>query len=228
MIKLLKYLFAASVALLLMLACNFGNDVVENSNSGSNDNSLNSGSENNNSALPGTFLTVTNNSGKTVCSLFVAPEETTAWGDERLGTEVLDQGESQAVEVSDGSYKVRANDCDGNLVAEYNDLEVDGSTTLTVEEKSVRNTLVAVGDPGTLTVVNHSSDDVCYVYVSSADSTSWGNDWLGENTILEVGDEQTITVGAGLYDLQAADCDGNAIAEQYEVDLTTGQTWTLE
>jgi hypothetical protein len=78
-----------------------------------------------------------------------------------------------------------------------------------------------------LTVVNNSSDDVCYVFVSPAGSSSWGTDWLGESTILGSGDEQAITVGAGQYDLQAADCDGNAIAEQYEVDLSTGQTWTL-
>jgi hypothetical protein len=50
---------------------------------------------------------------------------------------------------------------------------------------------------------------------------------LGESTILDSGATETITVGAGLWDLQAADCDGNAIAEQYDVDLNTGQTWTL-
>jgi hypothetical protein len=78
-----------------------------------------------------------------------------------------------------------------------------------------------------LTVVNNASVDVCYVFVSATDATTWGNDWLGESTILDSGATETITVDAGLWDLQAADCDGNAIAEQYDVDLNTGQTWTL-
>jgi hypothetical protein len=226
--KSLKFLIIGAVAFFVMLACNFSSDVVDNSNTASNDNSLDSGSTDNETVLPATALTVSNNSGRTICSLYVAPQEITDWGDERLGTEVLGQGESQAIEVSDGSYRIRASDCDSNLIAEYNDVAVNGSTTLTVEEKTIGGTLVGGGEAGTLTIVNNSSEDVCYVYVSPADSTSWGDDWLDESTILDAGESETVTVGAGIYDLQAADCDGNAIAEQYDVDLSTGQTWTLE
>lgn len=228
MMKSLKYLLIGSMALLVILGCNFGSNVVENSNTGSSDTPLDNDNTNNESVLPATSLTITNSTGRTICSLYVAPNELTDWGNERLGTEVLDQGESQVVEVAEGTHRVRANDCDGNLIAEYNEVEVDGATTLTVEEKTIGSSLVAVGEAGTLTIVNNSSDDVCYVYVSSTDSTSWGDDWLGDSTILDAGDTETITVGVGVYDLQAADCDGNAIAEQYEVDFATGQTWTLE
>ena len=216
--KSLKHLLFGVFALLVVLGCNFGSDMVDNSNS----------SDVSTDPLPVLSLTVTNNSGRTVCSLYVAPQETTEWGEERLGTEVLDTGESYGIELPDGTYRVRANDCDSNLIAEYSDFEVDGATTLRVEEKTVLNTLVAVGEPGTLTVINNSSDDVCYVYVSPADSSSWGSDRLGESTILDRGESETITVGAGLYDLQAADCDGDALAEQYDIDFAAGYTWTLE
>jgi hypothetical protein len=225
-----KYFFFGALLLMAGLACNFGTDSAENEDPVLNDNSfdLNDTGDNSNDLLPVVSLTVTNGSERTACSIYVAPDESIEWGEERLGTEVLDPGESHAVEISDGVYRVRVNDCDGNLIAEYNDFEVDGATTLAVEEKSVDNTLVSAGEPGTLTVINNSSDDVCYVFVSPAGSTSWGNDWLGDSTILENGDQQTITVGSGVNDMQAADCDGNAIAEQYEIDFSTGQTWTLE
>ncbi|MFZ0546156.1 MAG: hypothetical protein WAM60_11990 [Candidatus Promineifilaceae bacterium] len=225
MIKSLKYLLLGSLVLFVLLGCNFGNDVIENSNTGSNDVN-NSGSTND--TVTGSALTITNNSGKTVCSVYVTLQDATEWGDERLGTEVLNQGDSKAIQVADGNYRVRTNDCDGDLIAEYNDFEVDGSTSLTVEDRTVGSTLAAGGPAGTLSVVNNSSEDVCYVFVSPTDATSWGNDQLGDNEIVGPGESATLMVTAGLYDLQAADCDGNALAEQYDVDLNTGQTWTLQ
>jgi hypothetical protein len=240
--KSLKYLLAGSLALVVILGCNFGSDVVENSNTGLNENSSlndNSGLNDNSSlndniddilstSVPaGSSLTVTNNSGRTLCEVYVSPDGATEWGEDRLGAEALDPGESQTITVADGLYQARAEDCNNDLVAEEIELEVSGSTTWEVELRTVGDALAAGGEAGTLTVVNNTSDSVCYVYVSATDATSWGTDWLGADTILDDGDEQTITVGVGTYDLQAADCDGNAIAEQYEIDFSTGQTWTL-
>jgi hypothetical protein len=226
--KSLKYLFPGALLLLVVLACNFSGDTAENSNSGLNLDSGDSGNVDSGDVPTGTSLTITNNSERTVCGMYIALQEATDWGEEQLGTEVVDPGESHAIEASDGTFSVRANDCDGNLIAEDIEFEIDGPTTWEVEEKAVDNVLVPSGEAGTLTVVNNSSDDVCYVFVSPTGSTTWGSDWLGEDTVLGEGDEQTITVGAAVYDLQAADCDGNAVAEQYEVDFSTGQTWTLD
>lgn len=221
--KSLRNIVLGALGLMVVLGCNFGNDVVENSNSGNNS----SGAEISPTSVPALSLTITNRSSRTVCSLYVAPQESSEWGDERLGTEVLNTGGSFDTDLADGNYKIRATDCESDLIAEYSDFEVNGATTLTIEDRIVENSLAAGGNSGTLIVVNNSIKDVCYVFVSPTDSTSWGNDWLGDSTILESGETDNITVGAGIYDLQAADCDGNAIAEQYDVDLNTGQTWTL-
>jgi hypothetical protein len=221
--KFIKRISYGALFLILVLACNFGSDVVENSNS-----------ENNNSSdlattpLPAALsLTITNRSSRTVCGLYATLQEATEWGEERLGTEVLDTGETFGLDLADGNYRIRASDCDSDLIAEYNDFEVSGPTTLTIEDRIIESSLSPGGGAGILTVVNNASVDVCYVFVSATDATTWGNDWLGESTILDSGATETITVDAGLWDLQAADCDGNAIAEQYDVDLNTGQTWTL-
>jgi hypothetical protein len=221
--KSLKYILLSALALAVVLGCNFSSGGTENGNISINENS----GDGNSDPAPSLPFTITNNSSRTMCALYVSLEEATVWGEERLGTEVLDIGESYGLDLPDGNYRVRASDCDNNLIAEYDDFEVAGSTTLRVEDKTVDNTLVVAGDPGTLTVINNSSEDVCYVFVSSTEATSWGDDWLDDTTILDNGESETLVVGAGLYDLQAADCDGSGIAEQYDVDLSTGQTWTL-
>ena len=61
--KSLKFLIIGAVAFFVMLACNFSSDVVDNSNTASNDNSLDSDSTDNETVLPATALTVSNNSG---------------------------------------------------------------------------------------------------------------------------------------------------------------------
>jgi len=43
------------------------------------------------------------------------------------------------------------------------------------------------GQGFTITVDNMSSDDVCYVLISSSNEDSWGEDWLGENDIITAG-----------------------------------------
>lgn len=223
MSKFIKRISFAALFLMLVLACNFGSDVVENSNV-ENDNS---GGVAETPVSVAQSLTVTNRSSRTVCGLYATLQEATEWGDERLGTEVLDTGESFGLDLADGNYRIRASDCDSDLIAEYNDFEVSGPTTLTIEDRIIESSLSPGGGAGVLTVVNNGSLDVCYVFVSATDATTWGSDWLGDSTILDSGETETITVGAGLWDLQAADCDGNAIAEQYDVDLSSGQTWTL-
>jgi hypothetical protein len=221
----MKYLFLGALALFVVLGCNFTSGGDENSDV-EIDTNENAG-EVNPPLASAESLTVTNSSSRTICALYVSLQETTEWGEERLGTEVLSTGDSFGVEVPDGQYRIRASDCDNNLIAEYDDFEVNGATTLQVEDRSVDSTIVAAGDPGSLTVINNSPIDVCYVYVSATDATTWGNDWLDENTILDEGESATVVVGAGLYDLQAADCDGQAIAEQYDIDFSSGYTWTI-
>jgi hypothetical protein len=44
---------------------------------------------------------------------------------------------------------------------------------------------------------------------------------------LVAGESRLFYVDGGLYDLQAADCDGETLTEEYEVDLTDDLTWTI-
>lgn len=73
----------------------------------------------------------------------------------------------------------------------------------------------------TLTVNNRSHYDICYVYISSSDSDTWGQDWL-DSDIIASGDRYTFDVPAGTYDIMMTDCADTPIETAWEIsdDLT--------
>jgi hypothetical protein len=79
----------------------------------------------------------------------------------------------------------------------------------------------------TLLLENESSDTVCYVLISPAEEAEWGDDWLGESNVIQPGDSHTFEMPAGIYDLEARDCDGEALATEWDQDLDGTVTWTI-
>ena len=77
----------------------------------------------------------------------------------------------------------------------------------------------------TLTVVNSSASTVCYMRISPTTSTTWGDDWLGADTI-SIGASYNFTVPSGSYDLRAEFCGGGQLV-QWSVSLASNMTWTL-
>jgi hypothetical protein len=74
-------------------------------------------------------------------------------------------------------------------------------------------------------IVNSSQDAICYVWLSPTHAQNWGMDELGPEEILFSGVERQISVASGLYDLLLRDCDGNVLAEQYELEIYQSQTY---
>ncbi len=56
-----------------------------------------------------------------------------------------------------------------------------------------------------MTLVNRTSDSVCYLYLSPPGEDSWGNDWLGSGT-LGAGEQQTLSLPHGQWDLRTENC----------------------
>jgi hypothetical protein len=60
-------------------------------------------------------LTMINNSGETVCFVYISPVEDDTWGDDWLGsTETVSSGSQRRFDVPNGDYDLRATDCGGN------------------------------------------------------------------------------------------------------------------
>ncbi len=79
-----------------------------------------------------------------------------------------------------------------------------------------------------LTVVNAGEETICYVFISPVSSDSWGEDWLGDEGVIEPGVEMVFDVEPGAYDVQALDCDGNVLDEVYDAELEGQMQWTIE
>jgi hypothetical protein len=83
------------------------------------------------------------------------------------------------------------------------------------------------GATASLEIVNDSSVDVWYVYISPSASSNWGDDWLGSH-VIAAGERYTVTgIEPDTYDLKAEDADHNVLATETNVELDGANTWTL-
>lgn len=162
-------------------------------------------------------VSVVNEMIEDVCYVYISPAGTDTWGEDWLGeSDTIEVGETQDFFVEAGSYDVMLANCDGVVVGTGWDVGSD--------------TTMRPGSSGNipLEVVNESSADVCFIYISPTTSDEWGEDWMGEQEIIpQGGGTRIFYVNAGTYDLAVDDCDGEPLAEESEVDIQEWFTWTL-
>jgi hypothetical protein len=65
------------------------------------------------------------------------------------------------------------------------------------------------------------------VYVSSCSSDSWGDDILEED-VLAPGQNTTVHVTRGCWDLKAEDCDHDVLSTRRNLQVQGDTTWTLQ
>jgi len=166
-------------------------------------------------------LTVRNATGGSIWYIYISPTTSSSWGDDWLGSSTLSAGESTTFSVPAGSYDLRADDSSHNVVEQQMGVSLTGAYTWTITGSGGSS-----GGGGTtiaLTVVNQSSSTICYMRISPTSSSSWGDDWLGADTIA-AGSSYTFYVPSGNYDLRAEFCGGGQ-AEEYGVGLYSDQYW---
>jgi len=76
-------------------------------------------------------VTLINNSGSTVCYVYISPNTETTWGSDWLGaTEVINNGSSRVFTgITPGVYDLRADDCNSNVLYEEYGINISGSYT---------------------------------------------------------------------------------------------------
>jgi hypothetical protein len=78
---------------------------------------------------------------------------------------------------------------------------------------------------GTIRVVNHLSIPVCFVQMSPSSQSTWGNDWLGSQEVIESGHSRSFTVptNQGTYDIRLSACPNGAqtLFEDYNLPVDT-------
>lgn len=83
----------------------------------------------------GTQLTVRNELRDPICHLYVSPSRDTDWGDDLLENRVLGPGLEQTFGISNGSWDLRADDCDGRNVYEQRGLQFRSNSRLTLQPR---------------------------------------------------------------------------------------------
>ncbi len=217
-----------SLVLLFSLACNFisgGGSETETppppppppvSEGGSTSGGGSTGGGGSSTGGGGFTITIVNQAPMDACYVFISPSDSDSWMDDWLGDdETIATGDSRSFNVPQDTFDVMVRDCGGAVMATF--WNIDHGTTLTV------------GKPGAhvLTVENDSSTEVCYIYISPVTSDEWGEDWLGLKETIDTGEMRYFFVDPGTYDLMAADCDGNEVAREEQVEIDDDITWTL-
>lgn len=162
-------------------------------------------------------LTVYNDTDAPVWYVYISLATNDEWGDDWLGVEMIPVGESYTFELAEGSYDLKAEDEDHNVMATKFEEYISGDLEWSLY----------LEDYATLTLFNDSGWDVCYVYISPSTGDTWGDDWLGGEEVIVSGDSRSFQVSMDTYDLLAEDCDHNTLAEEYEVDIFEPLEWTL-
>jgi hypothetical protein len=69
-----------------------------------------------------------------------------------------------------------------------------------------------------ITITNRSPDDICYVLISPSSDEGWGEDQLGDDTVIAPGESQVFNMDDDTYDVQVETCNEEVMATAWEVD----------
>ncbi len=162
-------------------------------------------------------IRVINNSPDAICYVLISPSDDDSWGDDWLGnTDVIEPGDNRVFTLEHDTVDLKVETCNEETMATL--WEIDRDTTVTVGE---------LGAVVRLVLLNDSSADICFVHISPPSADEWGEDWLGAGEGIYPGGRRIFYVRADWYDLQASDCDGTVLIEEFDVDLSDDLEWTV-
>ncbi|GAB4479692.1 MAG: hypothetical protein Kow00124_25640 [Anaerolineae bacterium] len=182
-------------------------------------------------AAGSTSIEIINNSPYVICYVYISPTSSDTWGPDQLGEgEVIEIGQSRLFSgLAPDFYDFQTQDCAGTMISLNTQVDMTAAGSYTLDVTGAEPGSVPPEQGGVLvTVINNSSVEVCYVYVSPTTADSWGSDQLGETQTIPVG--TFVTIGGyapGRYDLRAEGCDQNTYWEAFDQDLTSDFEWTL-
>jgi hypothetical protein len=179
-------------------------------------------------------LSVTNGLERyNIHGIYISRSNDTVWGTNHLpGTDILTPGRTAEVMVIPGTYDLRVSDQDGDSYSLY-DIRVgnDGfNWTVTIDQidppaSSGTGADPAIAGSAPLLIRNDlGSWDITGVWISPADSDSWGNNHI-EGEILRPGDTYTAYVRPAIYDIYLEDEDGDTYTRWEVLVDETGYTW---
>lgn len=165
-----------------------------------------------------TTLLLDNRSDVTICYLYVAPSKSGEWGPDQFGEGVTISSDETFTlsNIPLGTYDMKIEDCSNEIIDLRYNVSLDASGY----------TWTVTSTQATLTVINNSSYDLCFLYISTS-STDWGPDQLHPDQIIGPGERVGFTVPSGTWNLRGETCDREIYWEQMGVEIQVSYEWTL-
>jgi hypothetical protein len=92
------------------------------------------------------------------------------------------------------------------------------ATVTPTPEATIPTDLISV------TFINMTQQDVCFLYISPVESDQWGEDWLGAETVLYPGESIVIEgIEQRRYDVKAEDCENDEVWSASGIRLADGK-----
>ncbi len=138
-------------------------------------------------------IVVLNRSGHAIVELYVSPQTVDAWGQDRLGEDVLDIRKSVRLKLG------RLRDCTFDLLAVYDDTSREEARGINVcqlrqvvfDASTASKPAEPPGPSRSISVVNASARPIQQLYVSPPDAAQWGEDRLTQSA-LSVGEQREV------------------------------------
>lgn len=167
-------------------------------------------------APEGASIEITNESGEAIWYVYLSSSKSDDWGEDWMGDDMILDGQTHTiVGIPEGIYDVMAADENGDEIEVYWDVELEGEITWSISG------LVS------LEVINDTADTIGYLYISPADSDTWGDDWLGDD-VIPAGETYTVgNIPPDVYDIKAKDLDDEFVEALYNVTLDGMDSWTV-
>jgi hypothetical protein len=161
-------------------------------------------------------IEITNLSGVDVWYVFISPSDAEDWGDDWLGGDLINDGQTHTISnIPEGVYDLKAADENGEAIELLWGAEIVGDMTWDISGSV------------TLEVINNSEQTIFYLYITSATSDVWGEDWLGSD-IIPPGEIYTVyDLPPDVYDIKVTDEEDTSIEAVYNVDIGSAREWTV-
>ena len=196
---------------------------------------------------------IVNDSSQIICYVYLSLSSSSEWGYDQLGdSAVVNPGETFTIyDVPYDTYDLLVEDCAENTLYEEYYLDFPNVDTFTLWDDNTTEPLCGNGvcdvyenggncpqDCGSsssgsqvpLTIVNHTSEPICYVWYGPPYS-EWIGDALGDQTIPGWG-SLTVYIYPGDYALSANDCSGDAGLSEMEyvesMSIYSATTWDVD
>ena len=180
----------------------------------------------------GSSINIVNKTGYTIYYIYLSPSDSDRWGADRLGSNVLRNGNSftvSSLSLNNNLYDIRLIDEDDDTYTLRNvRLNPNQTIEFTIGNLDIRpSTASNNSNLPTIRIINRTGYTVYYVYVSPNNSDYWEEDVLGSD-VLRNGQSVTVRLPYPLsirnrYDIRIIDLDGDTYTK-WNVQITTNSS----